>query len=306
MIEAQLFLWVLISLVSGLITYYILTEGENNYLLVMTFFFSLFFGLGTSYLWVQTTNGLAAFSWGVVVLPVLFSFAAELLLLSFYAFYHKTKTLPRVPKFTSTRVASTMALVIIFFLSFLLASVYTLPSEDSQPAVAILGSSQTATITATDITTANLADMPGQEIIIQNSVVTPLTMRSNPRVGENMDFKAEFTPSISYVQPSLAVFVQDSNGNLVNENNIVLSNDEGNTVEGQILCDEAGTFTITVLVYDLMISSSIPMAASTQAYTVQSLTTGDSGINTTISLFLFSILSLALFLILAIKWKKHS
>ena len=304
MIEAQIVLWVMISLAAGLITYYILTEGKNNYLFFMSFFFSLFFGLSTSYLWLQTTNGLAAFSWGLVVLPALFTFVAELFLLSFYTYYHRSKTLPRVPTFTVTRASSTVALVVIFLLSFLLASAYMPVSVDSQSAVSVLGSSQT-TVQTVDVTTADIGALPESEITIQNSVVTPLTMRNNPKVGDSLDFKVEFKPSVSYVQPSMVVFVQDSDGNLVDENKIVLWNDAGNVAEGEIVCDEEGMFEITVLVYDLAISGTVPMAASTQSYTVQGLFDVDSGATATTMLFAFSVVFLTVFLVLVAFYKKQ-
>jgi len=131
-----------------------------------------------------------------------------------------------------------------------------------------------------------------------------MCLRNNPKQGEYMNFKVEFTPSFAYTQPSLKVFVQDINGELISENKIVSYSTANNILEGQILCDELGIFEITVLAYDTAVSSIIPLASNTQSYVVQGILSADEGYNTVMAISLLAFISIICFVFAVALWRK--
>lgn len=306
MIFEQIILWTLLSLAIGMTTYLILTEGKSGYLLAMSFFFSLFFGLSTAYLWLQITSGLSAFGWEIAILPVIFTFGAEIVFLSFYAMYHRKQSFPRIPKFTYSRASSIIAVMIIFVLSFMLASTLTIPSEETTPSMMTLGSTQTTTVETSDIASIEISELPSTDILIQSGVVSLTDIRNDPRLNEHLNFKVQFSPVIIYAQSYLEVFVQDSDGELIDQDNILTYAPVGDTVEGQIYCDEQGTFTITVLAYDLSISETMPLAGATQSYMVQGILSEQEPLNVVFWLFSFIIICIAILLVMISFWKKYN
>ena len=305
MIGYQLFIWVFLSVFTGVATYFVLTEGKSRFLMVTSFFFSLFFGISTSYLWLQTTNGLAMYDWGLYLLPVLFSFIAELLYVSYYKAYHPKATFPRVPTFAISKASAAISVVMVFLLFFLLASSYTIDTGDATTSIVTTGSSGTTTIQASELLDITVTETFSDDIRIQNSVVSLGAMRDNPKQGEYLNFKVEFKPSFAYTQPSLTVFVQDINGELISENKIVSYATANNILEGQILCDELGVFEITVLAYDMTVSSTIPLASNTQSYTVQGIFSVDEGYNTVMVISLLAFVSIIGLIFTIAFWKKY-
>jgi len=305
MIGYQLFIWVFLSVLTGVATYFVLTEGKSRFLMVTSFFFSLFFGISTSYLWLQTTNGLAMHDWGLYLLPVLFSFITELLYVSYYKAYHPAATFPRVPTFAISRASAIISVVMVFFLFFLLASSYAVDTGDTAVSIVTTGSSGTTIIQASELLDETATETSSDDIRIQNSVVSLGTMRDNPKQGEYLNFKVEFAPSFVYTQPSLTIFVQDVNGELISEGKIVSYATANNILEGQILCDEVGVFEITVLAYDMVISSTIPLASNTQSYTVQDIFSVDEGYNTVMVISLLAFISIICFVFAVALWKKY-
>ena len=305
MIGYQLFIWAFLSVFTGVATYFILTEGKSRFLMVTSFFFSLFFGISTSYIWLQTTNGLAMYDWGLYLLPVLFSFIAELLYVSYYKAHHSKVTFPRVPTFAVSKASAAISVVMVFFLFFLLASSYTIDTGDTVTSIATIGSSGTTTIQASELLDETATETFSDAIKIQNSVVSPSTLRDNPKQGEYLDFKVEFNPSYAYTQPSLKVFVQDANGELISEGNIVSYATANNILEGQILCDEAGAFEITVLAYDMAVSSNVPLASNTQSYVVQGLFAEDAAYDAIMVVSLLAFVSIIGLVFTIALWKKY-
>jgi len=305
MIGYQLFIWVFLSVLTGVATYFVLTEGKSRFLMVTSFFFSLFFGISTSYLWLQTTNGLAMHDWGLYLLPVLFSFITELLYVSYYKAYHPAATFPRVPTFAISRASAIISVVMVFFLFFLLASSYAVDTGDTAVSIVTTGSSGTTIIQASELLDETATETSSDDIRIQNSVVSLGTMRDNPKQGEYLNFKVEFAPSFVYTQPSLTIFVQDVNGELISEGKIVSYATANNILEGQILCDEVGVFEITVLAYDMVISSTIPLASNTQSYTVQDIFSVGEGYNTVMVISLLAFISIICFVFAVALWKKY-
>lgn len=306
MIGYQLFIWVFLSVFTGAVTYFVLTEGKSRFLMVTSFFFSLFFGISTSYLWLQTTNGLAMHDWGLYLLPILFSFIAELLYVSYYKAYHPKATFPRVPTFAISRASSIISIVMVFLLFFLLASSYAADTGDTDVSIVTTGSSGTTIIQASELLDETATETSSDAIRIQNSVVSLGTMRNNPKQGEYLNFKVEFAPSFAYTQPSLTIFVQDANGELISEGKIVSYATANNILEGQILCDEVGVFEITVLAYDMTVSSTIPLASNTQSYTVQDIFSVDEGYNTVMVISLLAFVSIICFVFAVAFWKKYT
>lgn len=305
MIGYQLFIWVFLSVFTGVATYFVLTEGKSRFLMVTSFFFSLFFGISTSYLWLQTTNGLAMHDWGLYLLPILFSFITELLYISYYKAYHPKATFPRVPTFAISRASAIISVVMVFFLFFLLASSYAVDTGDTAVSIVTTGSSGTTIIQASELLDETATETSSDAIRIQNSIVSLDTMRDNPKQGEYLNFKVEFAPSFAYTQPSLTIFVQDVNGELISEDKIVSYATANNILEGQILCDEVGVFEITVLAYDMVISSTIPLASNTQSYTVQDIFSVDEGYNTVMAISLLAFISIICFTFAVALWKKY-
>jgi len=268
-IEYQLFVWISLSVISGLLTYFILTRGESTYMFVMSLVFGLLFGTATSYIWLLTTNGLMMYSWGIVFLPCLLTCVAEIFLLSYYKAHHDRAVFPRVPMFSVGRASFAGALAAVAVLSFLLASSYMLDGGTA-PAVSTLSSSGTSILSTDDAYDPSvcLSCIGSSDIKIQGCVVGPTILRNDPLQGEYFNFRAEFDPAVPYTSPSLTVFVHDSDNNLIPANTL-FTTASGGTVTGQVYCDTAGTFTITVLAYDLAVSGTYPLAANTHSYTVQ-------------------------------------
>lgn len=269
MIEMQLFIWTTFSIIGGLIAYIILTEGKSRFLFVTSFFFSLFLGIATSYIWLQTTKGLQLFSWALFVLPLLISSIGTILFLSYYKAYHPSTSFPRIPTFTTGKTSSFVSLLVIIVLSIMLASSY-FPSTAPAPTIATFGSSGSRILSSEDVanTSVCIDCIKSKDIMIQKSVITPTSIRDDPMLDEYLDFKIELTPSYAYGNPSLKVFVKDQTGNLIPSSKIIDYPSTSNVLEGQIYCDTAGTYTITAVLYDLSISSTTPMASNTLSYTV--------------------------------------
>jgi len=305
MIGYQLFIWAFLSVFTGFITYFVLTEGKSRFLMVTSFFFNLFFGISTSYLWLQTTNGLAMHDWGLYILPVLFSFMAELLYISYYKAYHSKVTFPRVPTFAISKASTGISAVAIFFLLFLLSSSYAIDTGDTTTSIATIGSSGTTTILASEILDETITITSSEDIKIQNSVVSLTTARDNPIQGEYLNFKIEFAPSFTYAQPSLKVFVQDESGELISEDKIVSYATANNKLEGQILCDESGTYEITVLAYDETVSSTVPLASNTQSYIVQGVFAENAGYDSVMVMTLIGFISIIGLVFTIALWRKY-
>jgi len=302
MLDEQMIFWVLMSLISGLVAYVVLTEGKNRFLLVLIFFFDLLFSVSTGYIWMQATKGLAMYDWALFILPAILTSVATLLLLSYYVAYHKKETLPRVPAFTVRRTSFILSLVAVVLLSFLVASSY-LPAGTTS-SITALGSGRTILDTSDVVGDECLSCISSSDITIQRSVVTPFSIRENPKKGEYLDFKIDFKPTISYADPSLMLYVTDSKGQLIPETKIYSYSPAPNVLQGQILCDELGTYTITAVAYDLSVSGTVPMGANTQSYTVLATTSADEGQNIVIVSFLVACIVIVLLIwIVAIRKK---
>lgn len=275
MIEFQLGMWTALSVIGGLVTYVILTEGKNKFLFVTTFFYSLFIGMGTSYIWLQATRGLALYSWTLYILPLFVSCIATILFLSYYKAYHGSATFPRVPTFTAGRTSAMVSLVAVVVLSLLLASSY-FPSTAPSPSMTVLGSTSSAILSEDDVADVSecIDCIKSKDILIQKSMVSPTNMRENPKIGEYLDFRVELMPSFSYLQPSMKVYIKDWTGNLVSSSKITAYPSTSNVMEGQVYCDTPGVYTITAVVYDESVSSTKPMASNSLSYTVA----GDAGV----------------------------
>ncbi|MBE3122979.1 MAG: hypothetical protein IMZ53_08385 [Thermoplasmata archaeon] len=304
MIDEQMISWVVMSLVSGIVAYLVLTEGKSRFLLVLAFFFDLFFGISTGYIWIQATKGLAMYDWALFFLPAILTSVATLLLLSYYVAYHRKQTLPRVPAFTVKGVSFTISLVAVVLLSLLVASSY-LPAATTS-SITALGSGRTILETSDVLGDECLSCISSSDITIQQSVVTPFSIRENPKKGEYLDFKIEFKPTISYTDPSLMFYVSDSKGQLIPETKIFSYSPAPNVLQGQILCDELGTYTITAVAYDLSVSGTLPMGANTQSYIVQAVTSADEGQNIVIISSLVACLAIVLLIWLVALHKKYS
>jgi hypothetical protein len=138
LLSAQLIIWVLFSLISGLITYLILTEGKNKYVLGTTILSSLFIGSLSGIFWINWTNGTLLLSPLYFILPCISTAFSITLLLSFYKLYHK-KSFPRVPNFKVGTVVSFLSIIAVISLVFLISSPYMPVAEESSlsPDVAI-------------------------------------------------------------------------------------------------------------------------------------------------------------------------
>lgn len=123
LLSSQLVFWVLLSLISGLITYLVLTEGKNAYVLGTTILSSLFIGSLSGIFWINWTNGTLLLSPLYFILPCIFTSFSVILLLSYYKLYHK-KSFPRVPDFKVGVVASFLSILAVIFLVFLVSSSY--------------------------------------------------------------------------------------------------------------------------------------------------------------------------------------
>jgi len=307
MIENQIIAWTLLSFFSALVTYAILTEGKSKFLLVITSFFSIFIGMGTSYIWLQITKGLEAYSWSLFVLPLLISCIATILLLSYYKAQHNKTAFPRVPTFSYSRVSSMISLVVILAMALLLASA-SFPSGAPAPAISMLGSTGTHILSEDDVadTSECIECIQSNDILIQKSVLSATSFRDNPKVGEYMNFKIDFPQSYSNLVPTVKYYVKDMNDKLISISNII-STITTSGVEGQIYCDKAGIYTITAILYDSAMSTETPMASNTLSYTVysDSETTGALSPADTFSLYMIVFFMVILFCIVAIasyKW----
>jgi len=190
--------------------------------------------------------------------------------LSYYKAFHNKKAFPRIPSFSVNKLSFGVSLLVIFMLSFLLASSY-MSSGETEPSILTLGSPSKTVLESTEIIGDSISPA-SSDIKIQKSIVRPTTLRDFAYVGEYMNFKVEFDPSISYASPSIKIFVVDDEGKLIERNNILDYQSGANTVEGKIYCDEEGTYTITVVAFDLAVSSTTPLVTNTETYTVTTTT----------------------------------
>jgi hypothetical protein len=272
---AQLLIWVLLSIFGGLFAYLVLTEGKNNLLLIICLLFNLSSGTLTSYLYIQMTGGLAMFSSALFLMPLIISTIATILLLLYYRVNHPSMSFPKHMKFKVGPTQASIALVIIVCISMVFA-VTSLPGPSPAPSIATIGSTGDEEISADDVvnTTDCIDCLKSSDIMIQSSMISPTSMRDDPIQGEYLNFKVELAKNPEYLQPSLKIFVQDVNKELINESNIIAYPQTGNVLEGQIYCDQPGIYTITVAVYDLAVSQISPLATNTLSYTVSSSATG--------------------------------
>ena len=268
MIEFQLFVWTVLSLIGGMTTYFILTEGKSRFLFVLSMVFSAAIGMATSYIWVLTTKGLELYSWTLFILPETIAMVAILALLSYYKAYHPKEAFPRIPKFSVGRTSGVTALLIVFVLSIMIAASY-LPSTAPTPSISMLGSGSHV-LSEDDVanTSQSIDAIKSADITIQKSVVSLFSFREDPKVGEYLDFKIEFKPSFAYLNPSLKIYVADANGNLISSSDITTIDSNPNMVQGQIYCEEPGAYTITAVSYDLDRSKTTPIASNVLSYTV--------------------------------------
>ena len=123
LLEVQFGFWTLLSLTSAIIVYLILTEAENKYLLGTTVFFGIAIGMISGVFWIEMTNGMQFLSPMYYILPCIISSCSEVLLLSYYKFYHRS-AFPRVPSFKVGTVALVLSLIAVFFLAFLTTTSY--------------------------------------------------------------------------------------------------------------------------------------------------------------------------------------
>ena len=130
LLSAQLIFWVLLSVITGLITYLILTEGKNKYVLGTIILSSLLIGSLSGLFWINWTNGTLLLSPLYFILPCISTSLSTILLLSYYKLYHK-KCFPRVPNFRIGTVASFLSIMAVVFLVFLVSSQYIPIVEDS-------------------------------------------------------------------------------------------------------------------------------------------------------------------------------
>jgi len=302
MIEYQMFVWISFFIIGSLASYIIL-ECKSKYLFVTTILFSVLIGFATSYLWLLMTGGLDMYNWALIILPTILSSFSTIIYLSYYKAYHPRLTFPKRPRFITQRLTGSMALVGVI-LSVVSLVMFSLPSGGPAPAIATLGSSGITTTTADEVAQTPLST-DSLDIKIQSSVVGLTTMRNNPRQREYLNFKVEFDPSYPYNQPSLKVFVQDENGELIPESDIISYTTADNMLEGQIYCGTAGIYNLTVAAYDQAVSTVTPMATNTLSYTVYGLFNEDPAIDNVYIIMLATFLSLILFLMAIILLKKH-
>lgn len=271
MILTQFLIWILLSLFGGTFAYLILTEGKNNLLLIICLTFNLSSGIFTSYLYIQMTGGLAMFSSALFLLPLIISCMATILILLFYRINHHSSAFPKRYKLNVGPAQASIALVIIICLSMIF-SVVSLPGPSPAPTIATIGSTGRTAISAEDVVNATdcIDCLKSSDIMIQTSMVSPMSLRDDPKQGEYLNFKVELASNPEYLQPSLKIFIQDSAKKLINESNIIAYPQEGNALEGQIYCDKPGVYTITAAVYDLAVSQVSPLATNTLSYTVSS------------------------------------
>jgi len=130
LLSVQLVFWVVLSLITGLITYLILTEGKNKYVLGTTIISSLLIGSLSGIFWINWTNGTLLLSPLYFILPCISTSLSITLLLSYYKLYHK-KSFPRVPNFKIGTVASFLSILAVIFLVFLISSSYMPVAEES-------------------------------------------------------------------------------------------------------------------------------------------------------------------------------
>jgi len=130
LLNVQLIFWVTLSVVSGLITYLILTEAKNKYVLGTTILSSLLTGSLSGIFWINWTNGTLLLSPLYFILPCIFTSFSTILLLSYYKLYHK-KSFPRVPDFKVGTVVSFLSVMAVVFLVFLISSSYIPVAEET-------------------------------------------------------------------------------------------------------------------------------------------------------------------------------
>lgn len=128
-LSSQLIFWVFLSVISGLITYLILTEGKNKYVLGTTILSSLLIGFLSGIFWIDMTNGTLLLSPLYYIIPCIITSFSVILLLSYYKLYHR-KCFPRVPNFKVGNVASFISILAVIFLVFFISSSYVPVAEE--------------------------------------------------------------------------------------------------------------------------------------------------------------------------------
>ena len=256
-------LWVFLSLVAGLVTYLVLTEGKSNYLFGITFFFSLLFGISTGYFWIQATGGMEATSPFVVLLPMLATGLATIVLLAYYKVYHDRKAFPRIPSLSIGRGATITALIVIVCTTLFFAMM-VLPPAGTAPAIQSLGTA--------DVTSASemgdLAYVPSSGAIDIQYVTDALTLREDPAVGDYLYFRVDVEPNACYTSPVVKVIVVDAQGDLIPDAKLITYLNADGSLSGKVLCDAAGTFQIQAYTYDTAVSATQPLDQSNIDFSV--------------------------------------
>ena len=263
MIEWQMFIWVLLSVVSSMVAFLILTEGKSSYLFGITFCFSLFFGVGTGYLWLQFTMGLEAYNAMLILLPCLFSTIATIAILAYYKAFHNRKAFPRIPSFRVSNTTLTACLVIIA-LSVFLFSAFNLPSTETPPAIQMLGADDAATTSALAVTCPSC--IPDSTTMNVQTVGNVGMLSENVKVGDYISFKVDASDS-PIPNPIIKVFITDGSGNLVDNSKIISYTATDGSLTGQMYCDTQGTYTLTSYLYDSA-SATQPLEQSSTTFSV--------------------------------------
>lgn len=270
MIAAQIATWIFLSVVSGIIAYFIITEGKSKLLLTICVSFNLSVGVIMSYLWLQMTDGLELFSPQLIYLPLLIACIGTIVLLTFYKIFYPRAAFPRRYSLKVKRYHAMIALGVVIVISMMVA-VTSFPGPEAVPSIAILSSTEVPILDVQDILGAvdRLERLDSSMVMIQKSVISPTSLKDDPKQGEYMNFKVTVDLKPEYIQPVVKVLVHDPQMRLLPMENIVMFPQEtGNEVRGQIYCDEPGTFMITAVVYDVAIDAKDPVVANTLSYTV--------------------------------------
>ena len=263
MIEWQMFLWVLLSIVSSMVAYFILTEGKSSYLFGITFISSILIGLSTSYLWIQFTRGLAAYDALLILFPCLISVVSTIAILAYYKAYHNKTTFPRIPSFKVSNTTFTTCLIVIA-LSVFLFSAINLPSAEAPPSMQMLTADDAATTSALAVTCPSC--IPESTTMNVQAVGNVVRLSETPTVGEYMSFKIDASDS-PYANPIIKVFITDQYGNLVDRSKIISYTADDGSLMGQMYCDVPGTYTLTSYLYSST-STVQPMEESTFTFSV--------------------------------------
>ena len=296
MIDSQMILWVLLSLIAGFGMYLVLTEGKSSFLFGITFVFSLLFGISTGYFWIQATGGMEAASPFIVLLPLLSTGLATIILLAYYKVYHNRKAFPRIPALPVGRGATITALIVVVCTTFFF-SMMVMPPAGTAPSIQSLGTA--------DVTSASemgdLTYVPSSGAIDIQYVANALTLKQNPVVGDYLYFKVDVEPNAYYTSPVVKVIVVDAQGNLIPDAKLITYTNADGSLSGKVLCDTAGAFQIQAYMYDTAISTTQPLDESNIDFSVS----GTMVFNSFHAMIVMLISSAILFVYLLKKQKKN-